>query len=306
MSYQVRNAKRALRDTFEARNVNERGECFSGESDRFRTIEVLHAFCEVNNLEIEFACEYGEPGYGPAPKGILFTDWNHVPKSLQDRLEAQGVKLEWSDEWYVDSDESPSKAWRTEGDSMGWEPRTRCMDGYMITPDSDAQEWIDSSLNEPHEPLSRWFDTSELETRGFVMMDDNTNDDIAPVLIKEGFDVVLRRGASDVFHEVWTRREAKRELFLDESRGVYIPKAFAECVDRTRVSGIDMSETLDELAKGPDDCEHYWDIWDDVLNLATVTDTNGVGYRLEQDGDLWLVESAGEFCEHEDKYYTHK
>lgn len=309
MSYQVRNAKRALQGTFEARNVTEHGAVWSRErTDTFATIEVLHSFCEVNNLQLEFACEYGEPGYGPAEKGIFFTDWNNIPKSLQKRLEAQGVEMEWSDEWYVDSDNSPSKAWRTQADSMGWESRVRAMDGYMITPDSDSQEWIDSSLNELDNALPSWFDESELELRGFAKSDtghdpSNRLRSVFGELRTERYDVILQNARSYEY-KVWTRREAKRELFLSDSRGVYIPRDFAQCVERDKVTGV-TDENYIILEAGPDH-EWYWEAWEEVLNDAVLTQSDGTVFRLEQDGDLWLVEAAGEFCEHDDTYYTHK
>lgn len=163
MSYQARNAKRAKTHTsatpdWEVDRDTERGEVFSDRTlhpmagDKFATVDVLQAFCTVNNIQLEHATKYGEPGY-TAP------------------------------------------------------PRTRLIDGDILTPDDDAQEWIDSALNKPREPLPSWFDTSELQLRGFVMMDDNTNSDIARAIIKEGFEVILRRGSSSVFYEVWTRKE---------------------------------------------------------------------------------------------------
>jgi hypothetical protein len=308
MSYQVRNAKRAAEPHIRL-DHQERGPCFAtlatvpGEHG-FSAVNVLRAFCERNNIQLDYASEYGEPGYTAPARGILFCNWNDVPEALQDRLEGQGYALEWSDEWYVDSDNSPCKAWRSEPDHMGWESRVRYLDGDVITPDSDPQEWIDSSLNEQDTPLPSWFDDSELEARGFGMMPDTTNDDIAPALRKEGYDVILRRGDSQVFHEVWTRREAKRELFLSDARGVYIPRDFAQSVVREHVTGVS-DENYSVLEAGPDH-EWYWEAWTEVCDSAVITATDGTVYRLEQDGDCWLVEAAGEFCAHDDTYYVHK
>jgi hypothetical protein len=50
-------------------------------------------------------------------------------------------------------------------------------------------------------------------------------------------------------------------------------------------------DDLDQLAMGPDSCEHYWDIWTDVLDNTTLTDSDGQKWQLYQDGDLWLVPS---------------
>jgi len=83
----------------------------------------------------------------------------------------------------------------------------------------------------------------------------------------------------------------ERELYADSARGIYIPQHFAESVDRSCVSGIDLSD-LDLLAEGPGiaDCSQgYWDIWNDVEQNCILTDSNGQRWRLWQDGDLWLV-----------------
>ncbi len=337
MSYLVRNAKRAKAHTAETpswqvQRDTERGVVLTEHRARggkgISTVEVLRAFCDVNNRQLDWADQYGEPGYTTPAKGILFADWNDVSKPLQKRLEAQGFELEWSDEWDVDSDRSPSKAWRTQPDGHGWESRVRCTDGDMLTPDDDAQEWIDDALNEERRPLPSWFDESELQLRGFAVIEQDdkevglhpgqneTPDKFMPALIKEGYDVVLQitdRSQFDTRYKVWTRREAKQELFLSDARGQYIPRDFAVSIDRDRITGVELSQ-LDALAKGPphgldsegDGCEDYWDIWSDVLDKAEITDSKGIVLRLEQDGDLWLVETAGEFCEHEGKYYVHK
>lgn len=76
-------------------------------------------------------------------------------------------------------------------------------------------------------------------------------------------------------------------LFSDSSRGCYIPKHFAECVDRECVSGIDLND-LDYLLENDFWDESFWDVWQDVLDNCVVTDENGNEYLLYQDGDLWL------------------
>ena len=83
----------------------------------------------------------------------------------------------------------------------------------------------------------------------------------------------------------------EREVYADSARGIYIPQHFAESVDRSCVSGIDLSD-LDLLAEGPGiaDCSQgYWDIWNDVEQNCILTDSNGQRWRLWQDGDLWIV-----------------
>jgi hypothetical protein len=77
-------------------------------------------------------------------------------------------------------------------------------------------------------------------------------------------------------------------LFLDDSCGVYIPRDFAEEIDRGCVHGVD-AETWAVLEAGPDHPE-YWDAWTDVTEYAIVTDpTTGAEYRVVHDGDCWLI-----------------
>lgn len=93
------------------------------------------------------------------------------------------------------------------------------------------------------------------------------------------------------------KRQAKQHLWLDEPRGVYIPRDFANCfIDRdSAVSGVD-ADTWAILEAGPEH-ESYWDAWDDVICDATVTETDGTKYFLYQDGALWLVEQGAEWDE---------
>ncbi len=163
MSFEFRNERARVAGKYPGEF--ERGPCKAEDFCDSLTIRALRTFCEVNNRELEWVQEYGEPGYVTPENGILIANWNRIPQALQDRLEAQGYELEWSDEWYVDNGKSPTRAWRTQPDGMSWEPRVRARDGYMITPDSDPQEWIDSALNDDDSALPSWFDPSELESR---------------------------------------------------------------------------------------------------------------------------------------------
>ena len=221
MSYQVRNAKRAKTHTcatprWQVERDTERGPCLASEpnqNDRL-TLRALQAFCEVNNRQLDWADEYGEPGYTtPVPPAcILFADWNDIPKALGDRLERFGYELEWSDQWYLDQSSSPVKAWRTKSDSHGWEPRTRLIDGDVLTADSDPEDWINSSLNDVCEPLPSWFDTEELTRHGFVKSaishdPSNSLHSVFNDRRKDGLDVVLMSTSGERDYDVWTRRE---------------------------------------------------------------------------------------------------
>ena len=80
---------------------------------------------------------------------------------------------------------------------------------------------------------------------------------------------------------------SKAELFADSARGIYIPQHFAEAVDRSKVHDV-TDEQWSILAAGPDH-EHYWDVWTEVLDGATLIKDDGSGWYLHQDGDLWIV-----------------
>lgn len=74
------------------------------------------------------------------------------------------------------------------------------------------------------------------------------------------------------------------ELILSDTRGIYIPRDFAE------LYGADYGITpddLDILLSGPDH-EFYWDTWDTVLDYAEYVDDNGHTWKLHQDGDLFI------------------
>lgn len=81
-------------------------------------------------------------------------------------------------------------------------------------------------------------------------------------------------------------------LFLDDWRGVHIPRDFAQCVDRSRVTGISDD---DWSAISDPDSEGYWDAWQNVCDNATVKGDNGVTYRLYQEGALWLIPQGMEW-----------
>lgn len=78
-------------------------------------------------------------------------------------------------------------------------------------------------------------------------------------------------------------------LYSDDSRGIYIPKHFAESIHREYVQGIDLDH-LDYLADSDNLTDDgYWDVWQDVLdNCRLVKD--GKAYTLYQDGCLWLLD----------------
>ena len=105
------------------------------------TVDAFIKWCEQRNEYVEYCGTYGEPGYTDPEKGILFANWNDIPKRWADRLEREGCELEWSDEWYVDY--NYGKAYRTSPDSYGWQSSIMYTeDGDILTPDDDVAEWI--------------------------------------------------------------------------------------------------------------------------------------------------------------------
>lgn len=76
--------------------------------------------------------------------------------------------------------------------------------------------------------------------------------------------------------------------FLDSARGQYIPRDFAQCINREFLHGVS-GETLDSLTKeNSNEDEFYWDDWEIVLSNAKIV-FDGVEYTLHHDGDLWLI-----------------
>lgn len=85
--------------------------------------ELVRIFAErYNSGNIEYAKDYGEPGYSLTSsdyKGILFSNWNNF-SVLANHILEHFYECEWSDEWIVLHDEG-SLAYRTQSDSYGWQ-----------------------------------------------------------------------------------------------------------------------------------------------------------------------------------------
>lgn len=82
--------------------------------------------------------------------------------------------------------------------------------------------------------------------------------------------------------------ETEPVLFLDDHRGNYIPRDFANEVRRDCVEGVE-AETWGILEAGPDH-DWYWDVWHDVEREAIVIDPHTKQrFTLYHDGNLWLV-----------------
>jgi hypothetical protein len=98
-----------------------RGNVVGPQREEFIRQYLRSAESEIENLG--YASAYAEPGYTQPAKGILFANWNHLPKGIDTVLERYGYAVEWSDEWATCDD--CGKAVRTQPDSYSWTPRYR-------------------------------------------------------------------------------------------------------------------------------------------------------------------------------------
>jgi hypothetical protein len=98
-------------------------------------------------------------------------------------------------------------------------------------------------------------------------------------------------------------------LWLDDHRGQYIPRDFAQSfVDRaSAVTGVSDDQWA-ILEAGPvggldsegDGSEYYWEVWQEVCDYAIVTDEHGNKYRIHQDGACWLIPDGMEWSDQDD------
>jgi hypothetical protein len=77
------------------------------------------AVVERHTQYVRTALKYGEPGYDQPEIGIIFADWNRVPRFVGEWLEHHGFSCEWEDEWIEDDE---CRAWRTSPTSWDWRP----------------------------------------------------------------------------------------------------------------------------------------------------------------------------------------
>jgi hypothetical protein len=92
-------------------------------------------------------------------------------------------------------------------------------------------------------------------------------------------------------------RKPEPLLWLNDARGVYIPRDFATSfADRAKtVAGVS-GDDWEILEAGPEH-ELYWDTWNDVEQNAVVTDDKGHKFRIHQDGDCWLIPEGMEWSD---------
>src|ERR1700728_2025419 len=99
------------------------------------------------NTDIDQCAQYGERGYNQPAKGIIFANWNDVPKCVYEGLERRGYSLEWYNEWIINHE--TSKAYRTSPNSYSWQPYYWLTDnGEVIGGDmiEFESEWQDAYI----------------------------------------------------------------------------------------------------------------------------------------------------------------
>ena len=89
---------------------------------------------------------------------------------------------------------------------------------------------------------------------------------------------------------------AGREILFSDFRGLSIPWCFAtEILEGHVVEGLEDFQRLKSLCERHDKWQYaeeeegYWGAWHDVLLNVAVRDNEGHVYRLDQDGDVFLV-----------------
>lgn len=85
-------------------------------------------------------------------------------------------------------------------------------------------------------------------------------------------------------------------LVLLDTHGVYIPQLYCSDADEqwAKDVGVDYSDV--QICQIGPDHEWYWEAWISILDNAVI-ESNGVRWRLHQEGDLWEVPEGYEWPE---------
>lgn len=112
------------------------------------TVEQIEGILTKRGKYLEYCDDYGEKGYSKDDDKdenvILFSDWNDLPKHVMNAIERQ-YTIEWDDEWIIDYENYPCKAYRTTGDCWSWKPyyhmneSGECYFGDVVENDFDEQ-----------------------------------------------------------------------------------------------------------------------------------------------------------------------
>ena len=78
-------------------------------------------------------------------------------------------------------------------------------------------------------------------------------------------------------------------LFLDDTRGIYIPCDFAKSLKREFIINREkFDEDLDFLARSAPESDFFWETWQDVLDGLKVKIGRRT-YFFYQDGPVWMI-----------------
>lgn len=174
--------------------------------------------------DIRWCGEYAEPGYrnGEPIRGILFFNWNLVPKWAGELLERLGYELEWADEWTTCDD--CGKAIRTAADSHGWQRYYTEQCGAVICVDcTDWSDVLEHAEDRAETAVPYWCDPSKYGYKrlsqeseyqnGFHPGQTDTPEEILKTLKEQGVSRVVFRvsdvGQFDVSFETWVWRRAE-------------------------------------------------------------------------------------------------
>ena len=85
-------------------------------------------------------------------------------------------------------------------------------------------------------------------------------------------------------------------LVLTDAYGVYIPQRYCNDCDENWANcvGVDYADV--QICQAGPDHEWYWEAWQSILDNAHI-ESDGIAWRLHQDGDLWEVPDGYEWPE---------
>lgn len=92
------------------------------------------------------------------------------------------------------------------------------------------------------------------------------------------------------------------DVAVSDSTGIYAAQRFADRFSTERVAGVSR-EAWEVLLAGPGgEDDSYWEAWDEVIGDALVVDQWGIGWRIWQNGDVFLVPTYMEWSDRDESY----
>lgn len=186
-------------------------------ADYLRQLEQT-ATSEVENLG--YAPSYAEPGYTNPEKGVIWANWNNLPRDLDRVLERAGYAVEWSDEW-ANCDDC-QRAVRTSPDSYGYQPyyvfvddcTIVCLDcvdwaEYLESIEDDATKAVVRKCNPADYGYTRISDAGEYESGFHAGQTDDPRKVLADLQSRGHSHIVFRIPETSQFYikfEVWEKR----------------------------------------------------------------------------------------------------